>query len=476
VIKNEFQMLVAQDADQYPSGVAHGYLRHCFDIFFTRCLYSSDLEDSLFFRSIRTNGDQYKMKFLIFLGRILVFLLILILFLPVVLLPTATAVPAWVWISLILVDLGLLVLFFWHPGFFGRQPAWVSSVTSLVGVLVVAILAILLSQAFATTPPITDAQGEPLPGSIASLEKVNLNGSQQWISIRGKDRTKPVLLFLAGGPGGTQLATARFALGGLEDHFVVVNWDQPGAGKSFDAVKRSTLTPERYIQDAHALIEILRERFGEEQIYLVGESWGSVLGIWLVQRYPELFHAFIGTGQMVAFLENDLMCYQFSLDLARERGDTAKEEKLIAQGPPPYYGAGMSLKESTFLMDTFNSMNENPAIADNGFNTFRDLAAPEYGLYDKLSWFRGVIQTLDVVYPQLWEVDFRQQATQLEVPVYFLIGRHDINAPTVLTEQYYDLLQAPHKEIIWFEQSGHTPWVSESDRFVQEVVGISERD
>ena len=89
----------------------------------------------------------------------------------------------------------------------------------------------------------------------------------------------------------------------------------------------------------------------------------------------------------------------------------------------------MAWKEAAFLMDTFNYMNANPAIADNGANTFRDLAAPEYGLYDKVSWFRGVLETLDVVYPQLWEVDFRTQATKLEVPVYFLIGRHDINAP-----------------------------------------------
>ena len=118
-------------------------------------------------------------------------------------------------------------------------------------------------------------------------------------------------------------------------------------------------------------------------------------------------------------------------------------------------------------MDTFAYMNANPAIADNGANTFRDLAAPEYGVYDKVSWFRGVLETLGVVYPQLWEVDFRPQATKLDVPVYFLIGRHDVNAPTVLAEQYDALLDAPHKEIVWFERSGHTPWVSESDRFVQ---------
>jgi pimeloyl-ACP methyl ester carboxylesterase len=403
-------------------------------------------------------------RILIFLGRVLAFLIALILCVPVILLPPATSVPAWVWMPLAAAAVALLVLFF------RLRPAWKGAAVTVAGMLLIAALAVWASQFFATTPAITDAQGEPLPGSIATLEKVTLNGSRQWISIRGKDTTKPVLLFLAGGPGGSQLATARFALGDLEDHFVVVNWEQPGAGKSFDAVNRATLTPDRYIEDAHALVLQLRDRLGQEKVYVLGESWGSALGIMLVQRYPELFHAFIGTGQMVAFLENDLMCYDFALDWARERGDAAKVEKLTKQGPPPYYGSGMSWKEAAFLMDTFNYMNQNPAIADNGANTFRDLAAPEYGLYDKVSWFRGVLETLDVVYPQLWDVDFREQAPKLAVPVYFLIGRHDINAPTVLAEQYYAILDAPHKEIVWLEHSGHTPWVSESDRFVQAMV------
>ena len=403
-------------------------------------------------------------QILAFSGKLLAFLLTLILCLPVILLPRASAIPAWVWIPLAAADLALLVVSF------SLKPAWKGITVSVAGILVVGVLAVSASQAFAMTPPILGADGNPLPGSIATLETVTLNGSRQWISIRGQDTTKPVLLFLAGGPGGSQLATERFALGELEKHFVVVNWEQPGAGKSFDAVDRSSLTPDRYIEDAHSLVVLLKERFGQEKVYLLGESWGSALGIMLVQRYPEDFQAFIGTGQMIAFLEADLMCYQFALDWARERGDTDKVETLSRQGPPPYYGPGTALKEAAYLMDTFNYMNANPAIADNGFSTWRDLAAPEYGLYDKLSWFRGVLETLDVVYPQLWQVDFRQQATRLQVPVYFLIGRHDINAPTVLTEQYYAVLEAPHKEIIWFEHSGHTPWVSESDRFVQVMV------
>jgi pimeloyl-ACP methyl ester carboxylesterase len=190
----------------------------------------------------------------------------------------------------------------------------------------------------------------------------------------------------------------------------------------------------------------------------------------MIQRNPELFHAFIGTGQMVAFLETDLMCYDFVLKLMEERGDAEKVEQLKQQGPPPYYGKGVALKEAAYLMETYNYMNADPNINDDGFNTLQDLAGSEYGLYDKVSWFRGALETMDVVYPQLWEVDFRTQATQLDVPVYFLLGRHDVNAPPVLAEEYLKLLDAPHKELIWFERSGHNPWVTESAAFVDVVV------
>jgi pimeloyl-ACP methyl ester carboxylesterase len=415
---------------------------------------------------MKSPSVSQKTKTLSFLVRLLAFIVCAILSLTVILLPISTSAPAYIWVLMAVCDLALVFLLF------RITPTWKAVAISLSGLLVVSFLAVVASQTFAMTPPIKDAQGKPLPGSIATLEKIELNGSQQWVSIRGNDSDNPVLLFLAGGPGGSQLATARFALNALEKEFVVVNWEQPGAGKSFDAVNRKTLTVDRYIEDTRALAEFLRERFQEDKVYVVGESWGSALGIMAIQRYPELFHAFIGTGQMVSFLDTDLQCYDFALNWARERGDEAKVKKLVSQGPPPYFGKGVAWKQATYLLDTFEYMNQNPAIRDNGFNTFRDLAAPEYGLYDKLNWFRGVLDTLDVVYPQLWDTDFREQATQLEVPVYFFIGRHDINAPVSLTEEYYEILDAPHKEIVWFEHSGHTPWVSESDNFVKSMVEI----
>lgn len=395
-----------------------------------------------------------------FVGAIFLFVVAL----PVIATPFITGTPLWLAMVLIAVDVALVY----------ALVRFISSPMLVVGIvvawIVVSLLAIWFSQLFAYTPPIADANGQPLPNSIAVLEKIKINDSEQWVSIRGHDTNKPVLLFLAGGPGGSQLVTARRTLGDLEKYFVVVNWEQPGAGKSFDAVPRATLTPERYIQDGRALAMYLRERFDEEKIFVVGESWGSALGILLVQRYPELFHAFIGTGQMVAFTETDVLCYEFALNWARERGDTEKVNQLVAQGPPPYYGDGVAMKQAAYLLDTFAYMNQNPAIPDNGFNTFDDIGAHEYGLYDKVNYVRGVLETLDVVYPQLWDVDFRKTATELRVPIYFLIGRHDVNAPPSITQEYYELLNAPHKELIWFEHSGHNPWTAEPQAFVDAIV------
>ena len=144
-------------------------------------------------------------------------------------------------------------------------------------------------------------------------------------------------------------------------------------------------------------------------------------------------------------------------------------EELRAQGPPPYYGDNVAWQQVNYIRGTYAYMNQDPAIITD-FNTIRDLGSPEYGLLDVVDWARGPLDTLGIVYQQLWDVDFREQAPSLEVPVYFLTGRHDGNAPPSLIEEYYELLDAPHKELIWFQRSGHSPWVSESDNFVDVMV------
>ena len=158
-----------------------------------------------------------------------------------------------------------------------------------------------------TTPPITDASGNVVPGSITTLEKVDLPGGEQWISIRGYSEENPVLLYLHGGPGQSGMPFTRFLYSDIARDFVVVDWDQRGNGKSMSAIDpASTYTLESIVADTAALSRYLSERFDERKIYLAGTSWGSTLGVLTVQRHPELFHAFIGGGQMVSQRETDI--------------------------------------------------------------------------------------------------------------------------------------------------------------------------
>jgi len=391
---------------------------------------------------------------------ILVTILVILLCLPVVLLPLTTSVPAWTWVPLAIADVMLIV------AIFRITPAGRGITIGLSGVTLVSSLAIVASQIFAATPPITDVNGKPLPDSIASLEKVNLNGSEQWITIRGQDVDKPILLNLGmGGPGGGGFAT-RSLFEPLEKDFVVVSWDEPGTGKSYNAVPFSTLNKQRFVEDAHALTLYLRERFHQEKIYVYGVSWTSILGVWLVQEYPELYYAYIGNGQMVNIIRDDVMGYELALNYSVERGDAKMAETLQRNGPPPYTGEDMLDKYVVYL-DVLNDYMHSPHYTV--IVPIVPFIAPEYGLVDKINHTRGLIRSFEVVYPQLQDVDFTTQAAKLDVPVYIFAGRNDVNAMSSLVEEYFNVLEAPHKELIWLN-GGHGLDGSNLGQFVDVMV------
>ncbi len=379
------------------------------------------------------------------LGRIAVVLISLDLCLPVILSPITTSIPSWAWIVLALADLGLIIFQFRVP-----LGTW-SPAGFVAGIMLVSLITVALSQAFAATPPIKGPDGKALPGSIASLEKITLNGTEQWITIRGQDATRPILLNLGmGGPGGGGFTT-RSTFQPLEKDFVVVSWDEPGTGKSYHALPISSLTPERFIEDGHALTLYLRERFHQDKIYLYGVSWTSILGIWLVQRYPELYYAYVGNAQMVNTTENDVMGYEFAIRYLDGLGDTAKADQLRRNGPPPYQGAVMLDKYVAYL-DVLNEyMGSLPFTTGVKIVPF---LAPEYGYVDKINHTRGLEESFQVVYPQLKDLDFIAEAPKLDVPVYIFTGRNDVNAMASLVQKYYDLLQAPSKRLTWLD-GGH---------------------
>ena len=394
------------------------------------------------------------------LARFLVLLISIALCLPVILLPFTTSVPAWVWIALAVADGALIILQFRlalaSPGTMGV----------LGGVLLSSLIAVVASQFFAATPPIVNADGQPIPNSIASLEKVTLNGSEQWITIRGHDVNKPILLNLGmGGPGGGGFAT-RSLFEPLEKDFVVVSWDEPGTGKSYNAVPISTLTVDRFIDDAYTLTLYLRERFHQDKIYVYGVSWSSIIGVKLVQQHPELFHAYIGNGQMVNTTENDILGYEFALDYLTKKGDTKRLENLRRNGPPPYTGENVTGRYVAFL-DELNVYMGMPRLTV--IVPIVPFFAPEYGYVNKINHTRGIIDSFAAVYPQLKDLDFITQAPKLEVPVYLFVGRYDVNAMYTIVEEYYNVLEAPHKELIWLE-GGHGLGGNNLHQFVDVMI------
>lgn len=345
--------------------------------------------------------------------------------------------------------------------------------SALLGITIISIIGLIIfSHIFANTPKIKDENGNIIDNSIAKLEKIDLNNKNEWVSIRGHNKENPVLLFLAGGPGGSQMAAVRHDLSELEKYFVVVVWDQPGSGKSYYAGNEN-LTVDTYIEDGLALTKYLCKQFQQEKIYLVGESWGSALAIFLTSKAPDYYHAVVGTGQMIDFLETENIDYDKAIEIAKSKGDTDKIKKLEQNGRPPYYGIDVTWKSAEYLNYLSSYMSKNPEIKNSGYNTFRDIFSSEYSLIDKINYLRGIITTFNHVYPQLYNIDLRTDYSKLKVPIYFFLGKHDINAPASLVEDYMNILEAPHKEIIWFEHSGHSPWINESDKFVDELLSVA---
>jgi len=330
----------------------------------------------------------------------------------------------------------------------------------------------ILSQLSAYTPKIKDSQGNAVQGSIAELRKVELNGREEWISIRGNSLDNPILLFLAGGPGGSQIAAVRYNLEELEKNFIVVNWDQPGSGKSYNAIDAEDIIIDTYIDDGESLTKYLCSEFGKEKIFMVGESWGSALGVFLAKNDPQNYYAFIGTGQMVNFLETEKTDYNLAIELASKNNDNKKVEKLINNGEPPYYGSELIGKSSEYLNYLGSYMIHNEQIYNAGYQTLRDIGASEYGMLDKINYLRGLMDVFGTFYPKLYNVDLRKQYSEIDVPVYFFQGRYDINAPAKLVQEYYDTLKAPSKELIWFEHSGHGPWINENELFIENLLKI----
>jgi pimeloyl-ACP methyl ester carboxylesterase len=329
--------------------------------------------------------------------------------------------------------------------------------TTALGALAVVGLVWLLAQP-ASVPAIRDASGKVVPGSIASLEKTRINGSDQWIEIHAWSPDKPVLLSIPGGPGQSDLALSRPTLGTLAKDFVVVSWDQRGIGKSYASYDPNKLTTRQAVADTITLTNYLRRRFDERKIYLFGESGGSVIGVLAVQQHPELYHAWIGSGQMVNPRETDRRIYRDLLAYAAKHHDAGLASRLHGYGPPPYdsvYAYAYVMTQYDKLAGDYTEPKAyTDALKKAGVGPFGVMGS-EYTLPEKMNVLRGLIDTFSAIYPQWQTIDFQRTAEQLRVPVYLFTGAHELAARRDLALAWFDKLQAPIKHIYNYPDAGH---------------------
>ena len=290
------------------------------------------------------------------------------------------------------------------------------------------------------------------PNAIRDGRYIKIGGVPQWISIRGENRKNPVILFVHGGPGAAQSGLSTIYRS-LERDFTVVQWDQRGAGLTFAAgvPLPPNLSQERMTADGIEVAEYVRRALGVSKVIIVGHSWGSVLGVHMVKARPDLFSAYVGTGQVVKTADTMTTMYEDTLARARASGDSNTVQVLEANGRWPF-----SKREQ---FSTLIATRNNYFIpADAKFlglgassNFGRIINSPDLSLGQAISSMRAIMLTagsLDFVFRPLAQADLPALGYAFPIPFFLLEGDDDRFTYTTLAKAYYDHVNAPHKEMV----------------------------
>ena len=295
---------------------------------------------------------------------------------------------------------------------------------------------------------------------------VELGGIEQWITIRGENRDNPVLLLLHGGPGDATNPWTYAVFRTWLRHFTVVQWDQRGTGRTLGRngpSVASTITLERMVADGNELAELLRESLGKDKVIVLGHSWGSLLGVLMVKSRPELFYAYVGTGQVADNPRNFAVAYEELLKKAEALGERGALEELRAIGPPPFAD-----RQSFAVQRKWANLFEG---ADRFIATMLGLGyfAPGYSLRDVHDWLDGQQLTAERLVPLTAQLDIEDLGGRFEVPVIVIHGAEDFTTPTSLAREFVDSVRGPRKELVLVE-GGHFVVFMEPEVFLRELV------
>jgi pimeloyl-ACP methyl ester carboxylesterase len=335
------------------------------------------------------------------------------------------------------------------------------------------------TSAAAQTPPdphaiLAETQKIVSPNGIDEAKAVDIGGIRQWITVRGRDRRNPILLVLHGGPAAPELPDRYLFEAPWTDYFTVVEWDQRGAGKTYElndpAKVAPTVTKARMVEDAEELVDYLRATYAKKKIFVIGHSWGSVLGMELAQRKPDALYAYIGAGQIISMREGEKAGYAWTLDQARQAHDAQaiKELEAIAPYPEPDGSVpidklGVDRKWSVH----FGGLTHGRDRYDVWENA--EKISPDYSPDDFKAIDQGSAFSLFKLLPDLMAVDFTG-VTEIHCPVIIFAGRFDYTTPSEPVKRWFDHVKAPSKHFVWFENSAHMLYEEEPGRVLVHLV------
>ena len=302
------------------------------------------------------------------------------------------------------------------------------------------------------------------PQGIDQSMYVEIGGLRQWVQIRGEDRHNPVLLFVHGGPALSMIPFTYRSMRQWERYYTIVSWDQRGAGRTYflnGGADETATGMDQITDDGIQVAEVARRLLHQDKIIVLGESFGSAVSLEMVRQRPDLFYAFVGTGQAVDMKRAEALAYDLVLRQVRAVHDEKATAQLLASGPPPY-------KDLSRLALVQRIESDYSGEADGSMGA--DLVfAPGYSLRESFELILGATRHRSKLVAEDANYVAASRGTRFDVPVFFFQGSDDVVAPLQLVAEYMNAISAPRKELVVIPGGGHNAFILHSGRFLDEL-------
>ncbi|MFJ6209689.1 alpha/beta hydrolase [Lysinibacillus sp. NPDC092081] len=299
--------------------------------------------------------------------------------------------------------------------------------------------------------------------SVSALEQVKINGSNHEVMIRGKDKDNPVIIFVHGGPGCSEIPYASKYQDLLENNFTVVNYDQRASGKSYHFFEDySNLSSDLLVDDLLALTDYISDRLGKEKVILIGHSYGTYIATQAASKAPEKYTAYVGIGQMSDQVGSEIDALNYVIQQAENAGN--KDDVLYLQGLTEQVENDEMFIPRSYIAKYGGASR----LIDNpDGNSIGMLFSREYNLLDVIRYNYGLSYSLKTLLEEVMKKPLPTKVKKLELPCYFVMGKYDYQTSSNQARKYFDMIEADKKEFIAFEQSAHYPQFEEKEKFYE---------